>query len=191
MFFLLLALTGCASQKLLRLENQLLERENTEIKSKLEQCTDSSLPDDYAVSVDLKTVTSFLTKAGYKDFKQLNDQVISVPWQGKNTQFSVNIQLFEREKVLFLAANGYLRLEQATTSKSMVLLLTQLAALNYDLLIGKFQLNPSTGDITLSAEINLDDGMGFQTFQSVLHHLGQTADKKYPDLVRAAKGQGI
>jgi hypothetical protein len=90
-----------------------------------------------------------------------------------------------------MVATGYLRLEQATTSKSMVLLLTQLAAMNYDLLIGKFQLNPGSGDITISAELNLDDGMGYQTFQSVLKHLIETADAKYPDLVRAAKGQGI
>ena len=59
------------------------------------------------------------------------------------------------------------------------------------LLIGKFQLNPGTGDITISAELNLDDGLGYQTFQSVLRHLIKTADEKHPDLVRAAKGQGI
>jgi hypothetical protein len=72
----------------------------------------------------------------------------------------------------------------------MVLLLTRLAAMNYDLLIGKFQLNPNTGDITLSSEINVDDGMGYQTFYSVLHHLIATADAQYPTLVQAARGQG-
>ena len=72
----------------------------------------------------------------------------------------------------------------------MVLLLTQLAAMNYDMLIGKFQLNPTTGAISLFAEINLDDGMGFQTFQSVLGHLIQTADAQHPNLLNAARGLG-
>ena len=154
-------------------------------------CANSTLPEDYATQVDLKTVLAFLDKADFKGHKLANERVISVPVRGKNTSFQVNIQLFEREKVLFMVATGYLRLEQATTSKSMVLLLTQLASMNYDMLIGKFQLNPNTGHITISAEVNLDDGMGFQTFQSVLNHLIQIADLKYPDLVRAAKGQGI
>lgn len=188
---LLLLLTGCPSTKLLQLENQALSRKAADLSQELEQCNSKVLPEDYAIQVDLQTVTGFLTKAGFADHKIANDRVVTVPVKGKNTSFQLNIQLFERERVLFMVATGYLRLEQATTSKSMVLLLTQLAAMNYDLLIGKFQLNPGTGDITISAELNLDDGMGYQTFQSVLNHLIKTADEKYPDLVRAAKGQGI
>lgn len=190
-FLLLLLLIGCPSTKLLQLENQALSRKNADLSQELERCSSSVLPEDYAVQVDLQTVSAFLTKAGFVEHKIANDRVVTVPVNGKNTSFQLNIQLFERERVLFMVATGYLRLEQATTSKSMVLLLTQLAAMNYDLLIGKFQLNPGTGDITISAELNLDDGMGFQTFQSVLKHLLKTADDKYPDLVRAAKGQGI
>jgi hypothetical protein len=117
--------------------------------------------------------------------------VLTIPIEGKNTAFKVNLQLFEREMVLFMVATGYLQLEDATNAPAMVLLLTQLAALNYDLLIGKFQLNPSSGDISISAEINLDDGMGYQTFQSVLHHLIQTADSHHPDLLKAAGGMGL
>jgi hypothetical protein len=188
---LLLLLTGCPSTKLLQLENQALSRKAADLSEELEQCNSKVLPEDYAIQVDLQTITGFLTKAGFADHKIANDRVVTVPVKGKNTSFQLNIQLFERERVLFMVATGYLRLEQATTSKSMVLLLTQLAAMNYDLLIGKFQLNPGTGDITISAELNLDDGMGYQTFQSVLNHLIKTADEKYPDLVRAAKGQGI
>jgi hypothetical protein len=188
---LLLLLIGCPSTKLLQLENQALSRKNADLSQELEQCSRSVLPEDYAIQVDLGTVTSFLAKAGFAEHKIANDRVVTVPVKGKNTSFQLNIQLFERERVLFMVATGYLRLEQATTSKSMVLLLTQLAAMNYDLLIGKFQLNPGTGDITISAELNLDDGLGYQTFQSVLRHLIKTADEKHPDLVRAAKGQGI
>ena len=62
--------------------------------------------------------------------------------------------------------------------------------MNYEMLIGKFQLNPTTGAISLSAEINLDDGMGYQTFKSVLGHLIKTADSQHPTLINAASGLG-
>ena len=101
------------------------------------------------------------------------------------------VQLFEREKVLFLAVGDYLQLEDATPSSAMVLLLTQLVTTNYELLLGKFQLNPSTGEISLSVEINLDDGLGFRTFHSVADHLVRTADRRYPELARAAAGNGM
>ena len=130
-------------------------------------------------------------EAGYSDIEHISDQVVSIPVRGEHTSFKVNIQHFERESVLFMVAAGYMELEAATSSNNMVLLLTQLAAMNYELLIGKFQLNPTSGAITLSAEINLDDGMGFQTFQSVLGHLIQTADAQYPSLRSAAQGLGL
>ena len=79
----------------------------------------------------------------------------------------------------------------AKCSGAMVLLLTQLAAMNYELVMGKFQLNPRSGAITLSVELKTDDGLGFRSFEAAVHQLLETADERYPDLVRAARGQGI
>ena len=175
----------------MRLENQLLQRENAELRDQLKECNTNTVSSDYLTEVNLFGVVGFLQEAGFTEIEPMSDTIVSVPIQGKNTNFRVNIQIFEREKVLFMVAAGYLELEAATSSSNMVLLLTQLAAMNYEMLIGKFQLNPSTGAITLSAEINLDDGMGFQTFQSVIGHLVNTADSQYPTLVSAAQGLGL
>lgn len=189
---LLPLLTGCVfTPKVVRLENQLLQRDNAELRDRLAQCAEKEAPSNYLRTVDLAGVVRFLQEAGYTEIEQSSPGVVSIPVEGENTSFRVNIQHFEREKVLFMVAAGYMELEAATSSNNMVLLLTQLAALNYELLIGKFQLNPTTGAITLSAEINLDDGMGFQTFQSVLGHLIQTADAQYPTLHNAARGLGL
>jgi len=187
--FLLLA--GCTSRKLLQLENQVVEQENTKLRDQLTGCLEQAPPSDFAVQVTTEVVTEYLRRAGFADTEVRPNGVLVTRVTGINTDFDITIQLFDREKVLFIAATRYLQLEEATSSKSMVLLLTQLAAANYELLLGKFQLNPRTGDITLSVEINLDDGLGFKTFHRSVHHLMRTADERYPSLLRAAQGQGI
>ena len=189
--WLLPILFSCATPKVLRVENQMLQRENTELRDKLAACSTQAAPSDYLSTVDIEGIKRFLGRIGHTNVEQPSPSILSIPIEGNNTNFRVNLQLFEREQVLFMVAAGYLELESATSSKAMVLLLTQLASLNYEMLIGKFQLNPATGAISLSAEINLDDGMGFQTFQSVLNHLIQTADTQHPSLLSAARGLGM
>ena len=73
----------------------------------------------------------------------------------------------------------------------MVMLLSQIAAINYELLLGKLQLNTRTGDIALSMELNVDDGLGYRTFHNVSHHLVRVADDRYDELLRAAQGTGL
>jgi hypothetical protein len=188
---LLMVLSGCARTKLLHLENQVLEQENARLQRTLAGCEAQAPPPDFAVTVTPEIVADYLRRSGYADAKLQPTGVLTAPVEGTNTDFTLTIQLFEREKVLFIAATDYLQLEEATSSKAMVLLITQLAASNYELLLGKFQLNPRSGEITLSVELNLDDGLGFRTFHSVVHHLTKTADERYPSLLRAAQGQGI
>jgi len=189
--WLLATLGGCQSSKLLRLENNLLKHDNASLREQLSDCQRQAPPSDYVTTVTPEIVGEFLVRAGFPRPEVGTSGVLSVPIEGSNTRFRLTIQLFEREKVLFLATNDYLEIESATSSEAMVLLLTQLAALNYELLLGKFQLNPRTGDISLSVELNLDDGLGYRTFESVVNHLVRTADEKYPELLAVAQGQGL
>jgi hypothetical protein len=186
----LLVLSGCSSQRLLRLENQLLKTQNKELRGQLDSCESQGPPKDYVNDITPSLLQEYLFRAGFQGSEQVGD-LISVPVKGENTSFRVTLQHFEREKVLYIATHDYLRMEDAASSQAMVLLLTQLAALNYELLIGKFQLNPKNGAIALSVELNIDDGLGFKTFEAVVAHLAQTADARYPQLVRAASGQGF
>ena len=190
-WIVLTLLLSCSSAKVVRLENQLLNAQVTDLRNQLETCTAETHSDEYLHEVDLAGVVKFLLAAGHTEIQPVSQTIVSIPVNGENTDFRINLQLFEREKVLFMVAAGYLQLEAATNSSNMVLLLTQLVAMNYEMLVGKFQLNPTSGAITLSAEINLDDGMGFQTFNSVLSHLIETADAQHPALMRAADGLGL
>lgn len=182
---------GCATTKLLRLENELLKTRVAELETEVEALQADARPSDFVVEVTPDTVAGFLSRAGYPRHDQASANLFTVPIAGEHARFQVSIQLFEREKVLYFSVHDYLRLEDAASSQSMVLLLTQLAALNYELLLGKFQLNPRSGEISLSVEIQLDDGLGYRTFEAVLAHVIITADRRHPELMRAARGQGI
>lgn len=185
---LAVALPACASRHVLRMENQLLAQELERAQLELGACQGERGPVDFATRVDVDTVQGFLDRAGLGPVERTEHDVLVIPLPTEHGEFRLTAQVFPGEQVLFLAVSDYLRLEDATSSRAMVLLLTQLAALNYDLVLGKFQLNPRSGEITLSVELKLDDGLGFRTFQAAARHLVQTATEQYPTLARAAGG---
>jgi hypothetical protein len=193
LFLALLALQmgACAPAKLLRLENEVLKSQLAELHADIESCEQDAPPPDYATHVTLEVIRDYLTRSNYPPTAQPAPAILTLQVKGEHRTYQLNVQIFEREKVLFLAVTDYIAIEQASSSSAMVLMLTQLASMNYELLLGKFQLNPATGEISLSVELNLEDGLGFRTFQSVLGHLLRTADARYPDLVRASKGHGL
>ena len=123
-------------------ENELLKTQNAELRAELGS-READAPPDFATTVSIDVVAEYMLRAGYTGV-ELGPNMLLVGVSGRNTTFRLSVQLFEREKVLFLAVGDYLQLEDATTS-AMVLLLTQLVTTNYELLLGKFQLNPSTG----------------------------------------------
>lgn len=183
--------SGCATSRVLRLENDLLKRQNEDLQARLAACAVDTPSDDFSTRVDMDVLASFLSRSEYTNAERTGDTTFTIPIRGRNTEFRLSVQLFERENVLYFAVHDYLSLEDAVSSKSMVLLLTQLATMNYELLLGKFQLNPRSGEISLSVEVQVDDGLGFKTFDAVLNHVIFTADQRHPALLQAARGSGI
>jgi len=191
MMIILPMLLACASPKLLRLENSVLRDEVHRLEEDLAKCSSHSIPDDFSTKVDQRVVLNYLSRTGLPSPEVSPSGLITTSIDGKNTSYRLNIQLFDKEQILYMSIADYLTIQDADSSQAMVLLLTQLAAANYELLLGKYQLDMRSGAITLSMELNLDDGLGFKTFNSVVHHLIKTADQKYPDLIRVAQGTGI
>ena len=54
-------------------------------------------------------------------------------------------------------------------------------ALNYEMLLGKFQMNPESGAILLSTEVYVGDGLGHATLLQALDHLCRVAEENYPN----------
>ncbi len=189
----LLLLCGCAGSHLLRVENDVLRARNASLESRVAEL-ELRAPDprDYAREVDLSVVHEFLGRAGYDNtLVTTGAGHVELDWHGKNANFGVTIRYFPNANVVFLATDDYLDLKDATSTESVVLLLVQLAALNYDLLVGKFQLNPESGEILFSMELHVEDGLGYATLAGAFRDLCEMADAKKPDLDQAIAGLGL
>lgn len=188
----LLLLCSCASHRILRVENQILRQENSDLQQRvfdLEQRMPA--PSTYERHPTLETAHTFLEHAGYTHTWTPGSTHLRFPYTGKITSFNITIQHFEKAGVMFLSTDDYLHLDEASNTESLVLLLVQLAALNYELLVGKFQLNTETGEVLLSVELPTQEGLGRDTFIDALDQLLSTADNRFPDLARAAAGLGL
>ena len=66
-------------------------------------------------------------------------------------------------------------------TSSVVLLAVKLMALNYEMLLGKFQMNPESGAILLSTEVYVGDGLGHATLckRSTISVI--VAEENYPN----------
>ena len=83
---LLPLLTGCLfTPKVVRLENQLLQRDNAELRDQLAQCAEKEVPSDYLRTVDLEGLVRFLQEAGYTEIEQAPKGVVSIPVAGGTT----------------------------------------------------------------------------------------------------------
>ena len=185
---MLALLFACTTHRMIRLENRVLAMENTRLR---EAVTDCGAPADqgYATTVTPDTIREYIARAGLPAPEETGAGVFLIAVEGKNTGFRIAVQLFAREQILFVTTLDYMQLNDVDSPSSMILLLTRLAALNYEMLVGKYQLNIDSGDISLSVEQHLDDGLGYSTFEALIRHEIDTADRHFPELISIAKGE--
>lgn len=148
-------------------------------------------PAAFAREPDLNTVHRYLDQAGFDHDWAPDRDHIAFEYIGRHTSFRVLIRVFGSADVLFLTTSGYFSLDDAAGTDSLVMLMVQIATMNYELLLGKFQLDPESGDILLSMELPIADGLGYDTLAAAVDHLVRTADARYPELSRAARGRGL
>ena len=188
----MLAVNACASRRMLAVENRFLKQENAALQTQtLELMAAVPDPDKFVTQPSLQVVHRFLDQSGYVHTWNQDGNFILINFSGKNTNVSFNLQYFKTAGIVFVATNDYLKLKDVENTESVVMLLIQLAALNYDMLTGKFQLNTETGEILLSTEIHASDGLGSQTLVNAIEKLAKTADQYYPQLERAITGRGM
>lgn len=60
--------------------------------------------------------------------------------------------------------------------------LRRLMELNWELLVGKFEWNPRTGEVRISAVLNTDSNFDRRAFRSIVHALDSVAVRYYREL---------
>ena len=187
-----LLLSGCVGTRILRVENRLLERENQSLEEENAALRDTQLdPKLFTKRVTLEQISVLLNRSGYEHEFDQDKQVIRLKYSGKSAAFGLNIQHYEKAQVLYIATNNYFSLDNAQSTSSVVLLAIKLMALNYEMLLGKFQMNPESGAILLSTEVYVGDGLGHATLLQALDHICRVAEEKLPELTQAASGVGL
>ncbi|MCB9664578.1 MAG: YbjN domain-containing protein [Alphaproteobacteria bacterium] len=108
--------------------------------------------------------------------------VVTAPWG----PLGLTAQVDAEHQLVLLATQGLLTLDVAPDPPHLVLLVTNLATINYELPQGKLQLNAETGEIVLSIELETDEGLGRPTFTRAVTRLQAVATQVRPRLVQAA-----
>jgi hypothetical protein len=192
LFLLLASSTACSNTRILRLENRILQAENEKLEAEALSLRENQVDQSqYSPVTDIQIIKTVLEKGGYTPEISPDKSFLKVNHIGKNTAFGVNLQYFDKAKVIFIATSKYFSVDLAQSTSSVVLLAIQLVTLNYDILLGKFQMNPETGEILLSTEMYVESGLDHTTLLHALENLCRTADEKYSDLQRAAAGVGL
>lgn len=181
-------LAGCASTRVIALENELLARQLQQARAEALAMGEGQGP---APRPDLERLREWFQRAGLTQAEIHPPGLLLCPFDGATGRYLVAAQIFEDKDVLYLSVKDWMRLEMATSTGAMVLLLTQLATLNYDLLLGKLQLNPETGEISLSLELSLEEGLSYPRLERALAHMLDTAERLRPVLLRAAATESL
>lgn len=183
-----LALAGCAP-RVLRLENELLHLQARELREQLGECEQQRAPSDLVRQVDALTLRQWLVAAGYQPV-EAGPGIWRVEVRGGRS-LQIAVQSMPRDSLVYLVTHDYFDLDVAAGPGAVSLVLAQMATLNYQMLVGKLQLNPSSGAVSLSVELSTRDGLSQSSFEAALRGLIAAAESSLPALERAAEGQGL
>jgi hypothetical protein len=184
----LLALGGCTSARLLRVENDLLTRENLELRALVEGAggRDATV----VAQFEIEAVGRILEARGFNVRVDDDATEVTLQYGAENGSIEVVISTFPNAGVLYMATRGYVSLVSAHDGDSAQLMITQLATLNYEVILAKFQLDPVKGEVVVSVELpyaSVDEA----TMVAVLERLIRVADTKRPLLQAALQSTAL
>jgi len=97
-----------------------------------------------------------------------------------NATHHVRIVIDAKRGLIYVFLNRYLVLPNENPNRDAVL--RELMKKNWDLNIGKFEWDPSDGEIRFSYCFTTENGVGFEAFEAIVTTLLTTGDKFWPEL---------
>ena len=98
----------------------------------------------------------------------------------------LRIVIDSKRQLVYLFLNRYLA--APVDSPNLEKVLRALMEQNWKLNIGKFEWDPSDGEIRFSYCFTTENGVGFEAFEAIVLTLAQTGDRLWPELKRAVDG---
>lgn len=100
--------------------------------------------------------------------------------------FRVEMIYSDRTDTVYLYIARYL--SASPEAADLGRLMQRLMELNWSLLGGKFEWNPTDGEVRLSMLLNTDSNFDRRAFRGIVRGLGQVADRYYGQLAELAAG---
>lgn len=101
---------------------------------------------------------------------------------------AVTVHVDAQARAVLLVAGPLATLDDAAGDDAVGRVLTEVAVRNYDRTEGKLQLDPGSGTVLLSVELETDEGLGRPTFEAGLKTLVAEARAARPVLADALRG---
>lgn len=102
--------------------------------------------------------------------------------------FAIRLVYSDRTDTIYFFIENYLSAPADGQSTNVVL--RRLMELNWTLLLGKFEWDPTDGEVRLAMILNTDSNFDRRAFRSAVRGIGQLADRYYNELDRLIRGQG-
>jgi len=102
-----------------------------------------------------------------------------------NATHQVRIVIDTKRAVVYVFLNRYLMVPDGSANRNAVL--RELMKKNWDLNIGKFEWDPSDGEVRYSYCFTTENGVGFEAFRAIVATLLASGDKLLPGLKHLAE----
>jgi hypothetical protein len=99
----------------------------------------------------------------------------------------VRIVIDMKRALVYVFLNRYLSLPTDNPHRDAVL--RDLMKRNWDLNIGKFEWDPSDGEVRFSYCFTTENGIGYEAFHAIVRTLLESGDKYWPELKKMIDGQ--
>ncbi len=130
--------------------------------------------------VTIKDVAKYLDKLDLQYELDEANNVARLPIAGDNGNFNIAIVADTDIDVVYIAVLNYLKVPPKHRNCDKVL--RRMMELNWKFNIGKFEWDPTDGEVRVSYAVCTDNGLGFETFSAALVTVVQQADDHYPEL---------
>ena len=146
------------------------------------------LPQENSSQVELplsmETYKNVLNNLSLSQSKPITNG-LQVPVSTEYGVWQLSIQYFPKKKILYIAINDYLWLDSSATPQTTVFAMTQMLTQNHSMVGGKFQINPTSGAITLGSELIVNETIQTLELQTAIELLLKNGKDNYPMLTAA------